>query len=113
MKLFIYKAKLIKIIDGDTVDALIDLGFNVWVEKRIRLAGINTPEVRTKDKIEKEKGFLAKERLSEMISESNNEFHVISHGVGKYGRCIGEIFINNQSVNEQLLLEGQAEKYEK
>ena len=62
-----YNAKLIRVIDGDTVDALIDLGFNVWVKKRIRLYGIDTPEVRTRDLIEKSAGIAAMDRLSELM----------------------------------------------
>ena len=63
---YVYNAKLLRVIDGDTVDALIDLGFDTWVKKRIRLYGIDTPEVRTRDKEEKKKGVAAKERLKEI-----------------------------------------------
>ena len=61
-----YKAKLIRVIDGDTIDAMIDLGFNTWVKKRIRLAGIDAFETRTRNKKEKEKGLLAKRRLQQI-----------------------------------------------
>ena len=57
-----YKAKLIRVVDGDTVDAMIDCGFSTFKKERIRLYGINTPETRTRDKKEKEKGFAAKAR---------------------------------------------------
>ncbi|MAG27714.1 hypothetical protein CMI47_19455 [Candidatus Pacearchaeota archaeon] len=106
-----YNAKLIRIVDGDTLDAMIDIGFDVWVKKRIRLAGINAPESRTRDLEEKKLGLKAKSRLAEVLDEANNEFRIISHGVGKYGRCLGEIFIGDVSVNSQLLEEGIVRKY--
>lgn len=109
-----YNAKLIRVIDGDTIDALIDLGFNVWVKKRIRLYGINTPETRTKDLEEKVAGFAATDRLIELLRQCGNEFVLVSHGVGKYGRCLGELFIENsqESVNQMLINEGHAEIYQ-
>ena len=110
-----YKCKLIKVVDGDTVDAMIDLGFNTWVKKRIRLHGIDCPEVRTRNKIEKAKGMAAKYKLEEILDESSGCFNLVSHGVGKYGRCIGEIRGANKSVhgltiNETLVKEGHAKK---
>ena len=107
-----YNAKLLRVIDGDTVDALIDLGFDTWVKKRIRLYGIDTPETRTRNKEEKKKGIAAKERLKEILAACNNEFILSSHGLGKYGRCLGELFINSININQQLITEGHAEKYE-
>ena len=65
-----YNAKLDRIIDGDTVDALIDLGFDIWIKKRIRLYGIDAPETRTRDLEEKSLGFAAKERLEELLEAS-------------------------------------------
>ena len=108
-----YNAKLIRVIDGDTIDALIDLGFDVWVKKRIRLYGINTPETRTRDLEEKKAGIAAKDRLSEIMKDCDYEFVLVSHGIGKYGRCLGELFIENsqESVNQILLNEGHAEIY--
>ena len=109
--LYTYRAKLDRVVDGDTVDASIDLGFDVWVKKRIRLHGVDTPEVRTKDLEEKRLGKIAKERLIEILAAAENKFLIISHGLDKYGRCLGELFINNQSVNKQLITEGVAVKY--
>ena len=77
-----YNAKLIRVIDGDTIDALIDLGFDVWVKKRIRLYGINTPETRTRDLEEKKAGIAAKDRLSEIMKDCDYEFVLVSHGIG-------------------------------
>ena len=116
-----YKAKVIRVIDGDTLDAMIDLGFNTWVKKRIRLSGLDTCEVRTRDKAEKKKGLAAKARVVEVLEGSNNEINLTSLGVGKYGRCIGEVQIvknyirsnkyHGKSLNKMLLKEGHAEEY--
>lgn len=109
-----YNAKLIRVVDGDTVDALIDLGFNVWVKKRIRLYGIDAPENRTRDLEEKKAGIAAKDRLSELMERCDYKFVLVSHGIGKYGRCLGELFIENsqESVNQTLINEGHAVVYE-
>ena len=101
-------------MDGDTVDALIDLGFDIWVKKRIRLYGIDAPESRTRDLEEKKRGIAAKNRLIELFNEADGYFVLKSHGIGKYGRCLGEIYINNisTSVNKQLIIEQHAEIYD-
>ena len=109
--MFEYNAKLDRVIDGDTVDAMIDLGFNTWVHKRIRLLGIDAPETRTRDLEEKAQGFATKERLEGLLEAANGMFVLQSHGVGKYGRCLGTIFIEEQNINELLLAEGLAEVY--
>jgi len=85
-----YKAKLIKVVDGDTVDAMIDCGFSVFRKERIRLRGINAPESRTRDKEEKKLGLAAKARLKELIKEGKNEFMVKTSidKKGKYGRLL-------------------------
>lgn len=112
--MYTYKAKLIRIIDGDTIDAEIDLGFDTIVRKRIRLYGINTPETRTKNLQEKEQGFAAKQRLTELLSR---EFVVetILNKRGKYGRVLGIVYTLNdngkQNVNDMLVEEGFAVRY--
>jgi micrococcal nuclease len=115
-----YKATLIRVIDGDTVDAMIDLGFNIWVKKRVRLHGINAYESRTRDKEEKAKGLAAKARLKSVL-EAQEEFSLLSHGFGKYGRCLGEIILtetyiksdkyHGKCVNKMLVKEGHAKEY--
>jgi len=112
MNLYAYKAKLDRVIDGDTVDAMIDLGFDTWVHKRIRLLGIDAPETRTRDLDEKKAGLQTKERLINLLGDSDGEFIVESHGVGKYGRCLGTLWIGDQNINNLLLSEGLAEVYE-
>ena len=119
MDKYIYRAKLVKIIDGDTIDALIDVGFDIWFKKRIRYMGIDTWESRTRDLEEKKKGLAAKERnkeLLEKVSAKPGYFRLKSHGVGKYGRVLGEIFIMDDegkqyNINETLIKEGHAYEY--
>ena len=119
MDKYIYRAKLVKIVDGDTIDALIDVGFDIWFKKRIRYMGIDTWESRTRDLEEKKKGLAAKERNKELLEKVSSKpgfFRLKSHGVGKYGRVLGELFIEDiegkqYSINEQLKIEGHAYEY--
>jgi micrococcal nuclease len=111
-----YKAKLIKVVDGDTVDALIDCGFSTFKKERIRLYGINTPECRTRDKEEKKRGLAAKARLKELIKENKNEFIVETRidKKGKFGRLLGTLFKEADSFdsfNDILVKEGHATEY--
>ena len=120
MDKYIYRAKLDRVVDGDTVDALIDVGFNIWFKKRIRFMGLDTWESRTRDLEEKKLGKLAKERtrqLLEDVSSKSGYFRLKSHGLGKYGRVLGEIFIMDKdgkqwNVNETLIAEGHAYVYD-
>ena len=120
MDKYIYRAKLDRVVDGDTVDALIDVGFDIWFKKRIRFMGLDTWESRTRDLEEKKLGKLAKERtrqLLEDVSSKSGYFRVKSHGLGKYGRVLGEIFIMDKdgkqwNVNETLITEGHAYVYD-
>ena len=111
LRMYSYNAVADRVVDGDTVDALIDLGFNVWIKKRIRLHGIDAPESRTRDLEEKAKGLAAKDKLVQLLAANGNKFVLISHGVGKYGRCLGEILINDESINLLLIKEGFAKEY--
>jgi len=110
-----YKAKLIRIIDGDTIDAEIEVGFDIYVRKRIRLWGIDAPETRSRDKDEVQSGKQAASRLQAILAHSGGEFELVTHGDGKFGRCLGEIFVKdiNESVNQVLINEGLVKKYEK
>ena len=120
MDKFIYRGKLERVVDGDTIDALIDVGFDIWVKKRIRYMGLDTWESRTRNLEEKKKGLAAKDRnkeLLEKVSSKPGYFRLKSHGVGKYGRVLGEIFIQDKDgksmcINEQLKLEGHAYEYD-
>ena len=72
--MYYYNAVLVRVVDGDTIDAIIDLGFDVQVKKRIRLSGINAPESRTRNKVEKKLGLAAKERLIDILDGAANVF---------------------------------------
>jgi len=117
--MYTYKISLLKVVDGDTVDAEIDLGFDIKVKKRVRFMGINAPESRTKDLEEKAKGLAAKDRVKTLLEGCDN-IQLKSHGVGKFGRCLGEIMLDMVdgqekltlvSLNELLIKEGHAVEY--
>ena len=111
----IYSAKLQRVVDGDTCDALIDLGFDTWVKKRIRFFGVDTWESRTRNLEEKKKGLAAKEFTKDLLENSDEgKFLLKSHGVGKYGRVLGELFVkgHDTSVNELLKENGHAYEYD-
>ena len=95
-----YSCKLDRVVDGDTVDALVDLGFDTWKKIRIRMAGINAPESRTRDLEEKAKGLLAKARNKELLEQG--VFKLKSFGTGKYGRVLGEVFVSPDFVGEHI-----------
>ena len=110
----IYSAKLQRVVDGDTCDALIDLGFDTWVKKRIRFFGVDTWESRTRNLEEKKKGLEAKAYVKDLLENSDEgKFLLKSHGVGKYGRVLGELFVKGHetSVNELLKENGHAYEY--
>ena len=108
---YLYDAELIRVVDGDTVDAWIDLGFDITIRRRIRLWGIDAPEMRTRGLQEKAEGFAAKDRLIEILELNHGTFAVRSVGVDKYGRCLGEIYIQDININKQLLAEGIVDIY--
>ena len=89
---FEYNGTLVKVLDGDTIDCFIDLGFDLKIKKRIRYMGIDTWESRTRDLEEKAKGLKAKARNKELLE--GGVFKCISHGTGKFGRVLGEIFVS-------------------
>ena len=115
-----YKAKLVRVVDGDTVDALIDVGFDIWFKKRIRFKGIDTWESRTRNLEEKALGLKAKARTKELlekVSSKSGYFRIKSYGLGKYGRVLADVFIMDKdgkqwNVNETLISEGHAYVYD-
>jgi len=116
---FEYNGTLVKVLDGDTIDCYIDLGFDLKIKKRIRYMGIDTWESRTRDLEEKEKGLAAKARTKQLlydISDKPKVCRIKSHGVGKYGRVLGELFIRDEdgneiNINNTLIEEGHAYDY--
>ena len=110
--MFEYSAKVVRVVDGDTLDAEIDIGFDVFVKKRIRLYGIDTWESRTRDLEEKEKGLAAKARLIELLEDNGNKFVLQSHELGKYGRVLGSIILDDdRDACDILMEEGHAYSY--
>ena len=107
---FIYNCTLDRVVDGDTIDVHIDLGFGVWLHKqRVRLAGIDTPESRTRNLTEKALGLAAKARLQELCGE---QLMVKSLGKGKYGRILGVPFTKDgRDICQVLIKENHAVEY--
>ena len=113
-----YRAELIKVVDGDTVDVDIDLGFGVWLKnERVRIMGIDTPESRTSDKVEKLFGLAAKNRVKEML-EKNVVLKTFAAKdgedmKGKFGRILGDFFIESEGklLTEVMIEEGHAVPY--
>ncbi len=112
--------EIVKVLDGDTIDVLIDLGFELFKKERVRVAGVDTPEKRTKDLEEKELGIDAtnwlKNKLEEVL-EGEEELIIrteLKGGVGKYGRLLGWLYIGDEliSLNEQMIEEGYAWPYD-
>ncbi len=120
MDKYIYRAKLDRVVDGDTVDALIDVGFDIWFKKRIRFKGLDTWESRTRNLEEKALGLKAKARTKELlekVSSKSGYFRIKSYGLGKYGRVLAEVFIMDKdgkqwNVNKTLISEGHAYVYD-
>jgi len=114
---YIYRIKSVgRVVDGDTIDADIDLGFDISLTKRIRLAGIDTPESRTRDLDEKKLGLDAKNWLKHRLEDANDIIirTELPDSTEKYGRIIGNLYINGEevSLNNQMITEGYALPYD-
>ena len=113
--------KIVKVLDGDTIDVLIDLGFELFKKERVRIAGVDTPEKRTRDLEEKALGIddtnWLKKKLEDTIAGDGDELTIRTElvgGTGKYGRLLGWLYINEDAVslNEQMITEGYAWAYD-
>ena len=113
--------EIVKVLDGDTIDVLIDLGFDLFKKERVRIAGVDTPEKRTRDLAEKALGIDAtnwlKKKLEDTIAGDGDELTIRTELVGvtgKYGRLLGWLYINEDliSLNEQMITEGYAWAYD-
>jgi micrococcal nuclease len=112
--------EITKVLDGDTIDVVIDLGFDLYKKERVRVAGVDTPEKRTKDEEEKELGYDATNWLKEKLEgaiHGDDELIVRTElvgGVGKYGRLLGWLYIGDAevSLNEMMIEEGYAFPYD-
>ena len=115
MTMYQYKVSVVKVVDGDTLDVNIDLGFGMTYKKqRVRMMGIDTPESCTRDKVEKLFGKASKKHLKKLL-ESAESISLISHDKGKFGRILGEIYIHNDdaelNVNQKMIDDCHAVPY--
>jgi|TARA_R100000963_G_C4557482_1_gene47743 micrococcal nuclease len=103
--------EVVKVVDGDTIDVLIDLGFDLTKKERIRLAGIDTPESRTRNLEEKKMGLEAKEYLQNKL-DNCNDLRVKTEKDGKYGRMLGWLHGNDEDINRIMVIKGYAWEYD-
>ena len=106
-----YTARVLKVIDGDTLDLSIDLGFNIWITQRCRLLGIDTPETRTLDSAEKVLGLKAKGVLEGLVQTAKT-VTVRTAKEDKYGRVLVTLFLDLININESLVASGYAWRYD-
>jgi micrococcal nuclease len=108
-----YQCRILRVIDGDTVDIDIDLGFGVWMHReRVRLYGIDTPESRTRDLEEKKFGLLAKAYVRDHLPVGSIQTLItIKDGKGKFGRILGKFKVDNEILNEKMIKDYQAVEY--
>ena len=105
---YTYKAVVQRVVDGDTVDLFVDCGFNIMRKERIRFYGVDAWETRGE---EREEGLKAKEFVQNLLPVGSECVVRTGKEQGKFGRYLGEIFVNDRSLNEMLLEEGHAEVY--
>jgi len=112
MKPYTYKAECLRVVDGDTIDVRLDLGFNIYHKGRVRLMAIDTPESRTRDLEEKKFGLLAKQYLKDWIHQ-HDHILVESTEKGKFGRILGNIWNPDatECVNTKLITDHHAVPY--
>ena len=106
-----YKCEVKRVVDGDTVDVIIDLGFSIHFSTRVRLYGIDTPESRTRDKDEKVRGFLSKDYLKEWLDQGGVIIRTYRDKKGKFGRVLGEMVVGGRNINLLMVDENYAVKY--
>tara|TARA_Y100001951_G_C11203833_1_gene218719 strand:- start:42 stop:377 length:336 start_codon:yes stop_codon:yes gene_type:complete len=104
-----FKAKVKRVVDGDTLDVEIDLGFHLTLSERIRLIGVDTPETRTSDPVEKANGLKSKEFVTGFCRDGNVVLQV--HGFGKFGRPLADLYVDGVCLNERLVDLGYAAPY--
>jgi len=109
--MFEYFCKVERVVDGDTVDVNIDLGFNIWHRGRVRMAGIDTPETRTRNKDEKKLGLASKARLKELLKGQKVSIQCTKEK-GKFGRILADVMVGDININKQLIDEGHAREYQ-
>ena len=111
---FSYRVKRVtKVVDGDTIDVILDMGFNILFAQRVRLFGIDTPESRTRDLVEKKYGLKAKKFLQDKLKKAKSITIRTHKGEekGKFGRILGDIYCDGKSVNSEMVKVGHAVAY--
>lgn len=112
---YIYRiSSVTNVVDGDTIDVIIDLGFDILIKKRIRLSGVDTPESRTTNITEKRLGLQVKEWLKKQL-EGQKDILICTElpdSTEKYGRVLGRLYVNNICLNDRMIEEGYAWKYD-
>ena len=108
-----YSCTVKRVVDGDTVDVILDLGFDILYKSRVRLFGIDTPESRTRDKDEKARGKMAAAYLEDAINNGNTVViqTKLKDSRGKYGRVLGNVLVDDVNINEQMVDKHLAVKY--
>jgi len=109
--MFEYACKVLRVVDGDTIDVNIDLGFNIWHRGRVRMAGIDTPESRTRNLEEKKLGLASKARLKELLKGQKVSIQCTKEK-GKFGRILADVMVGDTNINKQLIDEGHAREYQ-
>lgn len=105
---YTYRATVLSVYDGDTITVQIDCGFDITIKQKVRLLGINTPEIRGE---ERELGLKARNYLRELILRQNVIIKTEKDKTGKYGRLLGTIYLGEMNINEHLINEGFAKPY--
>jgi len=106
-----YNCEVKRIVDGDTVDVVIDLGFDIYYSSRVRLYGIDTPESRTRNKDEKVRGLMSKEYLIDALSKGQVVIKTHKDKKGKFGRVLGEMYVADKNINLMMVDDHLAVKY--
>ena len=106
-----YNCKVKRVVDGDTIDVSIDLGFAIHYSSRVRLYGIDTPESRTRNKDEKVRGIMSKEYLIDALSKGQVVIKTYRDKKGKFGRVLGEMYVEDTNINLMMVDEYLAVKY--
>lgn len=114
--MYVYRATLLRVVDGDTVDVAIDLGFNVAIKQRVRLEGVNTPELNSSDPNDRSRAVQARALVEESLGENWLELHTFKpYPTDKYGRYLARIFFKSgddlRSLGDLLLERGLAQIY--
>ena len=106
---YVYKAKVVSVYDGDTCDVEIDLGFKIILKERLRLLGVDTPEIRTRDKEDKKRGLMVRDKLRDKILKKTVLLKTSKEG--KFGRYLADIWVGDLHINKWLIDQGYAKEY--